>query len=80
MRYGWHVITIPADDDTLGWLFSAGMYKTFAHPEVVVFGLDQEVGHWLINEVGDRPDHEQNYPWDPGIPRKLALGTTAALQ
>jgi hypothetical protein len=53
-EHGWHVVAIPPEDDTPGWEFSIGMYKTLAHPEIAVFGLKQEVAHSLINEVGQR--------------------------
>jgi len=54
VEYGWHVVAIPPEGETPGWLFSIGMYKTFGHPEIAVFGLEPRVAHWLINEVGSR--------------------------
>ena len=51
--YGWHVIKILEKNETPGWAFSIGLYKNFNHPEVVVFGLNDEVAHFLINEIGD---------------------------
>src|SRR5688572_31013143 len=51
--YGWQVIKILEKDETPGWAFSIGLYKNFNHPEVVVFGLNDEVAHFLINEIGE---------------------------
>jgi uncharacterized protein DUF4262 len=52
-EYGWHVVKIPDDDETPGWAFSIGLYKNFNHPEIVVFGLDDELMHFVINSVGE---------------------------
>ena len=52
-EYGWHVVRIRARDELPGWAFSIGLYKNFTHPEIIVFGLDIDVAHSLINTVGD---------------------------
>jgi len=52
-EYGWHVVKILEKDETPGWAFSVGLYKNFNHPEIVVFGLNDEVAHSLINAIGD---------------------------
>ena len=52
-KYGWHVVKILEKDETPGWAFSVGLYKNFNHPEIVVFGLNDEVAHFLINAIGD---------------------------
>ena len=51
-EYGWHVVKIVEKDETPGWAFSVGLYKNFNHPEIVVFGLNDEVAHFLINAIG----------------------------
>jgi uncharacterized protein DUF4262 len=51
-EYGWHVIKIPPVSDTPGWAFSIGLYRTFHHPEIVVFGLNHELMHSIINSIG----------------------------
>ena len=40
---GWHVVLIAEEAGTPGWAFSVGLYHTFRHPEVVVFGLPLEL-------------------------------------
>lgn len=53
-KYGWHVLKIfPPKDNTPGWAFSIGLYKNFNHPEIIVFGLNDEVMHQLINAIGE---------------------------
>jgi hypothetical protein len=50
---GWHVVLIPEEGGTPGWAFSVGLYSSFSAPEVIVFGLDLDVAHHLINTVGE---------------------------
>jgi hypothetical protein len=45
LAYGWHVVKILEKHETPGWAFSVGLYKNFNHPEIVVFGLNDEVAH-----------------------------------
>jgi hypothetical protein len=52
-QVGWHVVLIPPEADTPGWAFSIGLFHTFKHPEVVVFGLPLEVYGQVINGIGD---------------------------
>jgi hypothetical protein len=51
-HYGWHVGKIPGDDRAPAWAFTIGLEASFQHPEVVVFGLDLETAHRLLNQVG----------------------------
>lgn len=37
--HGWHVIGVEADNEGPAFAYSIGLYQTFGHPEVVVFGL-----------------------------------------
>lgn len=52
-EYGWHVVNILEKDDTPGWAFSVGLHENFNHPEIVVFGLNVDVMHSMINAIGD---------------------------
>ncbi|MFL5242708.1 MAG: DUF4262 domain-containing protein [Gemmataceae bacterium] len=51
-RFGWHVVMIPEADGTPGWSFSVGLFSTFSHPEVVVFGLSMALAGQVINGIG----------------------------
>jgi Domain of unknown function (DUF4262) len=52
-RYGWHVMLVLDTPQTPGWAYSVGLFKSFNHPEIVVFGLDVELMQIMINEIGD---------------------------
>ena len=49
-----HVMKVPADDEGPGFVYSIGLTKTYGEPELICFGLRDEVMHWMINEVRDR--------------------------
>jgi hypothetical protein len=49
--YGWHVICIPADQVGPGFAYSIGLMKTFDHPEVIIFGLNSQVMHGILNNM-----------------------------
>jgi hypothetical protein len=51
--YGWHVVRVLEKSETPGWAFSIGMYRNFNHPEIVVFGLDGDLLHSVINSIGE---------------------------
>ena len=67
-RVGWHVIMILEGDGTPGWSFSVGLFETFKHPEVVVFGLPLELSGQVINGIdadiqkGKTFESGQEYP------------------
>ncbi len=63
-EYGWHVMNVLNTNETPGWAYSIGLYKNFNHPEIVVFGLDLELMHFMINAIGDGA--QQGKPFEPG--------------
>ena len=50
---GWHVVDSAADNLGLGWSFSVGLYQSFGHPEVVVFGLGAELGRRVVTTIAE---------------------------
>jgi hypothetical protein len=50
--HGWHVMQVLPEQTQPGWSYSIGLFKTFRHPEVVVFGLPLDTMHQIINMVG----------------------------
>lgn len=51
-EYGWHVIKVLDQADAPGWAYSVGLFQNFAHPEIIVFGLDLDLMHSIINSIG----------------------------
>src|SRR5262245_36961608 len=51
--HGWHVVKVSALDEHPGWAFSIGLFYTFRHPEILMFGLSLDLMHRLINSLGE---------------------------
>jgi hypothetical protein len=49
-EYGWHVMHIGADDEGPAFFYSTGIFGLTGRPELIVFGLPREVGHFVVNE------------------------------
>jgi len=50
---GWHVVQVAPQGGHHGWAFSIGLFHTFRHPEIVVFGLPDDVMDTLIHTIGN---------------------------
>jgi len=51
-RHGWSVMKV-SNDAVPDFAYSVGLHRTFGHPELIAFGLDLDVMHRLINDVGE---------------------------
>jgi hypothetical protein len=52
-QHGWHVMKVLEQSNSPGWAYSIGLYRTFNHPEIIVFGLNFDLMHSIINSVGN---------------------------
>jgi hypothetical protein len=46
-------VKILADEHTAGWAFTVGLWHTYRHPEIAMFGLRLDDMHTWLNKVGD---------------------------
>src|SRR5437016_1622877 len=53
-KWGWFVTKVGAGQGEPAFAYSMGLYENFHHPEIVLFGLDLEVMHRLINNAGSQ--------------------------
>jgi hypothetical protein len=51
-RVGWAVIGILEDDEGPGYAFTVGLYHSYGHVEVILFGLPWEVSSVMLNNLG----------------------------
>jgi len=51
--HGWQVIKVPEDDEQPGFAYSVGLHTTFGHAEVIVFGLELDLMHRMLNNIGE---------------------------
>lgn len=51
-RYGWHLVMVPDDPVSRGWVFSVGMWHTLGSPELALFGMDIADAKTALNAIG----------------------------
>ena len=67
-KYGFHVALVPGDGYSPAFAYTIGLYKTYGHPELICFGLNQDLLHsvlWSGKELLDKqpePDQSIGYP------------------
>jgi Domain of unknown function (DUF4262) len=54
--HSWHVTGVFPDQNEArpDWAFSIGLFHSFVHPEIIVFGLKLDVCMNVINEIGQQ--------------------------
>lgn len=52
-QYGWHVMKVLDEDNKPAFAYSIGLFATFKHPEIIMYGLDLDVMQQIINNLGD---------------------------
>lgn len=77
--FGWHVVGVEGEKNIPGWAYSVGFFKTFSHPEVVVFGLPADVADSMINLIGERIEGGERFE-DGAEIDDLLQGVTCALR
>lgn len=62
-RVGWHVVGIAADpeEDLHEYAFSVGLFHSFDHPEIAIYGLRNEIALQLINLMGIAVRHGASF-------------------
>jgi len=60
-RHGWNVTNIREQDGAPGWAFTIGLFETFGHPEIAVFGMDQRARHSILNWIGENIRKGNNF-------------------
>ena len=52
--HGWFVNKIAADAEGPGFAYSFGLFEEFQHPEIIIFGLDSDTMHGIVNVAGEQ--------------------------
>jgi hypothetical protein len=47
-EYGWHCVGILADGQHVQYSFTIGLFHSYSHPELIIFGLPAEVSHQIL--------------------------------
>lgn len=59
--HGLHVVYVPATDDAPEYAFTIGLWHAFEQPEVVVFGMPEEVAVELLETVADEVEDGRRF-------------------
>lgn len=71
-EYGCHVMRIAADDEGPGFAYSIGVVRTFQQPELICFGLDEDLLPSVVNEVCDRMADGEQFEDGGKVPALIA--------
>jgi len=52
-KFGLQVIMVESTDYLPSFAYSIGVYETYKHPEIICFGLSNNLGHAIINDVAE---------------------------
>jgi hypothetical protein len=65
-HFGWHVMGVfPKKDETgPSWAYTIGLFHSFGHPEIALFGLPLKTCMSIVNFVGTRVKEGRKY--EPG--------------
>lgn len=47
-KYGWHCVNILAEGNEGPYSFTVGLFHTYQHPELVIYGLKSEIAHKVL--------------------------------
>lgn len=51
-EFGWHCLSVLPRKGESGeaFTYTIGLAETFGHPEIMIFGLNNETSHWILND------------------------------
>lgn len=52
-KFGLHVIIVSSTPYLPSFAYSIGLWETYRHPEVICFGLSNDLGHAIINDIAE---------------------------
>jgi len=60
-EYGVHIVHVLEGDQGHGFSYTVGLTCSFEHPEVIVFGLPEQIAHELLNAIADNASNGAQY-------------------
>jgi hypothetical protein len=52
-QYGWHCVNIMAEGENVEYSFTIGLFQSYGHPELIIFGLPSSVSHQVLAIAAD---------------------------
>ena len=53
-QFGWHCVHIIAEGSKGPYSFTVGLFETYRHPELIIFGLPSKVAHQILCIAADQ--------------------------
>lgn len=47
-QYGWHCMNVFGDDEHEPFSYTIGLFQTYGHPELLIYGLSEETSHAIL--------------------------------
>lgn len=70
-NFGWHCVNIHPEGEHVGYAFTVGLFQTYGHPELIIFGLSAKVAHQILAIAVDIA--KSGAPIDPTQPTDALL-------
>ncbi|MGL1886199.1 MAG: DUF4262 domain-containing protein [Reichenbachiella sp.] len=78
-KYGLTVIILEATEYLPSFAYSIGLWQNYQHPEIIMFGLNTNSLHQIINDVADLVKEGQQIETGKNYPEILVSGRTEFL-
>ena len=63
-KYGWMVMNIKDEAGKPGWSYTVGLFENFEHPEIVIFGMEADSRHEILNWIGENVKRDNPFTAD----------------
>jgi len=70
-NFGWHCLHVLEEDELQPFSFTIGLYATFGHPEVLIYGLQRSTAHEILALVAEAA--KSGKPIDASLPTEDLL-------
>ena len=78
-KYGWHAVHVFEEDGVQApFSYSVGFEESYNHPEVAIFGLENQLAHSILNDIAK--DVASSRVLGVQAPEKEILGGDVAVQ
>lgn len=52
-KFGWHCVHVLGEDPYEPFSYTVGLFQTYGHPELLIYGLSREFAHAVLTTVAD---------------------------
>jgi len=52
-EFGWHCVNVLAEGEQPEYSFTVGLFHSYGHPELIIFGLAPKIAHQILCIVAD---------------------------